>query len=150
MLALPRCSTALALSLRYASLSLRSSAISSQPSATARALFLRPQSALFHQSKAKANPELNKTTSVLSSGSALDGDLLGMGMWSLGLGAIGAALAGIFLANTDFCLPKSANASLEHLADADLRSTVNGDEVIKAKSLWERNGAVIMAVRRPG
>lgn len=73
-----------------------------------------------------------------------------MGMWSLGLGAIGAALAGIFLANTDFCLPKSANASLEHLEDTDLRSIADADKVIKAKSLWERNGAVVMAVRRPG
>lgn len=49
-----------------------------------------------------------------------------MGMWSLGLGAVGAALAGIFLANTDMCLPKGANASLEHLEDADLRSTTDG------------------------
>lgn len=73
-----------------------------------------------------------------------------MGMWSLGLGAIGAALAGIFLANTDLCLPKAASASLEHLEGSDLRSTTDGDRVIKAKSLWEKNGAVVMAVRRPG
>uniref|UniRef100_A0A3P9PYP2 Peroxiredoxin-like 2A n=1 Tax=Poecilia reticulata TaxID=8081 RepID=A0A3P9PYP2_POERE len=72
-----------------------------------------------------------------------------MGMWSLGIGAVGAALAGIFLANTDMCLPKGASASLEHLEDADLRSTTDG-KVIKAKSLWEKNGAVVMAVRRPG
>ena len=60
------------------------------------------------------------------SSSGLEGDLMGMGMWSLGLGAVGAALAGIFLANTDLCLPKVAMASLEHLEDADLRSTVDG------------------------
>uniref|UniRef100_A0A3Q2Q4U4 Uncharacterized protein n=1 Tax=Fundulus heteroclitus TaxID=8078 RepID=A0A3Q2Q4U4_FUNHE len=82
--------------------------------------------------------------------SGLEGELLGMGMWSLGLGAVGAAMAGIFLANTDWCLPKSANASLEHLEDADLRSTTDDSNVIKAKSLWEKNGAVVMAVRRPG
>lgn len=73
-----------------------------------------------------------------------------MGMWSLGLGAVGAALAGIFLANTNLCLPKVAMASLESLEDADLRSTTDDDKVIKAKSLWETNGAVVMAVRRPG
>lgn len=49
-----------------------------------------------------------------------------MGMWSLGLGAVGAALAGIFLANTDLCLTKAAMASMDYLEDADLRSTVAG------------------------
>uniref|UniRef100_A0A3B3D173 Peroxiredoxin-like 2A n=1 Tax=Oryzias melastigma TaxID=30732 RepID=A0A3B3D173_ORYME len=72
-----------------------------------------------------------------------------MGMWSLGLGAVGAALAGIFLANTDLCLPKAANASLGFLEEADLRCTLD-NKVIKAKSLWDKNGAVVMAVRRPG
>uniref|UniRef100_A0A8C5HY17 Peroxiredoxin-like 2A n=1 Tax=Gouania willdenowi TaxID=441366 RepID=A0A8C5HY17_GOUWI len=68
-----------------------------------------------------------------------------MGLWSLGLGAVGAALAGIFLANTDLCLPKGANVSLDYLEDADLGSTTDADKVIKAKSLWEKNGAVVMA-----
>lgn len=63
---------------------------------------------------------------VLSSVSGLEGELSGMGMWSLGLGAVGAALAGIFLANTDLCLTKPAEASLEYLGDADLRCTLNG------------------------
>lgn len=67
---------------------------------------------------------LHFCAAVLSSG--LEGELLGMGMWSLGLGAVGAALAGIFLANTDLCLPKAAQASLDYLEDADLRSTVDG------------------------
>uniref|UniRef100_A0A3Q3EQA9 Peroxiredoxin-like 2A n=1 Tax=Labrus bergylta TaxID=56723 RepID=A0A3Q3EQA9_9LABR len=66
--------------------------------------------------------------------------LFGMGMWSLGLGAVGAALAGIFLANTDLCLSKASNATLEYLEGADLHG-----EVIKAKSLWDKNGAVVMA-----
>lgn len=63
---------------------------------------------------------------VLSSGSGLEVELFGMAMWSLGLGAVGAALAGIFLANTDLCLSKTANASLKNLEDADLRSTIDG------------------------
>lgn len=71
-------------------------------------------------------------------------------MWSLGLGAVGAAIAGIILANTDLCLPNVAKASVEYLADADLRSTTEEDKVIKAKSLWDTRGAVVMAVRRPG
>lgn len=119
-------------------------------SATATPQILRAQTAQFHPSKAKASPDPNKPASVLSSAPGQEGDLFGMGMWSLGLGAVGAALAGIFLANTDFCLPKAAQASLDYLEDADLRSTVEDDKVIKAKSLWEKSGAVVMAVRRPG
>lgn len=92
----------------------------------------------------------SKVETMSSSESLLQGDLVGMGMWSLGLGAVGAALAGILLANTDLCLPKAAKASMEHLETTDLRSTVDDGNVIKAKSLWETNGAVIMAVRRPG
>uniref|UniRef100_A0A673K2L6 Peroxiredoxin-like 2A n=1 Tax=Sinocyclocheilus rhinocerous TaxID=307959 RepID=A0A673K2L6_9TELE len=73
-----------------------------------------------------------------------------MGMWSLGLGAVGAAIAGLILANTDFLLTKPAPASVEYLGNADLR-TINSDErALKAKTLWEKSGAVIMAVRRPG
>ncbi|KAM7385571.1 hypothetical protein PAMP_001650 [Pampus punctatissimus] len=141
MLALSRCSTA---ALRWR-LSLGSSTMSSRPSTAAWPQFLRVQAAQFHQSKAKASPDPNKSTSVLSSISGLEGELFGMGMWSLGLGAVGAALAGIFLANTDLCLSKAANASLEHLENTDLRSTLDDDKIIKAKSLWERNGAVVMA-----
>lgn len=63
---------------------------------------------------------------VLSSGSGLEGELLGMGMWSLGLGAVGAALAGILLANTNLCLPKAGPSSLAELEDADLLSTAEG------------------------
>ncbi|CDR00346.1 unnamed protein product [Oncorhynchus mykiss] len=53
-------------------------------------------------------------------------ELFEMGIWSLGLGALGAAIAGIFLANTDLCLTKAAQASLEYLEDADLHSTGDG------------------------
>ncbi|MEQ2159661.1 hypothetical protein GOODEAATRI_025328 [Goodea atripinnis] len=142
MLALSRCSAALRwrLPLRCSALPLASSSITAGPQ------FLTSQIAQFHQSKTRASPDPNKITSV----SGLEGELFGMGMWSLGLGAVGAALAGIFLANTDLCLPKGANASLEHLEDADLRSTTDDSKVIKAKSLWQKNGAVVMAVRRPG
>uniref|UniRef100_A0A8C8G407 Peroxiredoxin-like 2A n=1 Tax=Oncorhynchus tshawytscha TaxID=74940 RepID=A0A8C8G407_ONCTS len=68
-----------------------------------------------------------------------------MGMWSLGLGTLGVAIVGIFLANTDLCLTKAAQASLEYLEDADLRSTGDDENTIKAKALWEKTGAVVMA-----
>ncbi|PWA25814.1 hypothetical protein CCH79_00001672, partial [Gambusia affinis] len=128
MLALSRCSATLSwrLPLRCSALCLASRSVTAAPQ------FLKSQTAQFHQSKARAM-------------SSLEGGLIEMGMWSLGIGAVGAALAGIFLANTDMCLPKGANASLEHLEDADLRSTTDDGKVIKAKSLWEKNGAVIMA-----
>ncbi|KAL0964610.1 hypothetical protein UPYG_G00326420 [Umbra pygmaea] len=68
-----------------------------------------------------------------------------MGMWSLGLGALGAVVAGLFLANTDLCLTKAVHASLEYLENANLRSTVDGEKTLKAKALWEKTGAVVMA-----
>lgn len=70
--------------------------------------------------------------------------------WSLGVGALGVAIAGIILANTNLCLPKVVQASLEHLENADLKSTDGDEKIIKAGSLWEKNGAVVMVVRRPG
>lgn len=67
---------------------------------------------------------------VLSSASGLEGELFGMGMWAVGLGAVGAALTGIFLANTDLCLTKAANATLQYLEDADLHSTTGGKKAL--------------------
>uniref|UniRef100_A0A673J5W7 Redox-regulatory protein FAM213A n=1 Tax=Sinocyclocheilus rhinocerous TaxID=307959 RepID=A0A673J5W7_9TELE len=73
-----------------------------------------------------------------------------MGIWSLDLGAVGAAIAGLILANTDFLLTKPAPAILEYLGNADLK-TINSDKrTLKAKTLWEKSGAVFMAVRGPG
>lgn len=73
-----------------------------------------------------------------------------MSMWSLSLGAMGAVIAGIILANTDFFLTKSDFATLQYLEDADLKTTDADEKVFKARTLWETSGAVIMAVRRPG
>lgn len=58
----------------------------------------------------------------------LEGAQLAMGLWTVGLGAIGAAVIGIILANTELLLANSAMASLEHLEDADLKSTTDGNE----------------------
>ncbi|KAF7710577.1 hypothetical protein HF521_009449 [Silurus meridionalis] len=66
-------------------------------------------------------------------------------MWSLSLGAVGAAIAGLFLANTDFFLTKPDFATLEYLEDADLKTTEGDEKVLKARTLWETSGAVIMS-----
>ncbi|XP_043374910.1 peroxiredoxin-like 2A isoform X5 [Dermochelys coriacea] len=80
-----------------------------------------------------------------------DLELFTMGMWSIGLGAIGVAVTGILLANTDLFLSKPEVASLEFLETTELKSLGEAEErTFKAGELWKKNGAVIMAVRRPG
>lgn len=49
-----------------------------------------------------------------------------MDMWSLSLGAVGTAIAGIILANTDFFLTKPEFATPEYLENADLKTTEGG------------------------
>lgn len=151
--ALSRCSAKalrarwrLSQTLHISSLPLGGAIHNSQPSTnpTARLPCLKA----FHLSTASSSPDPNKPKSGLSSG--LEVELFEMGMWSLSLGTLGVAIVGIFLANTDLCLTKAAQASLEYLEDADLRSTGNDENTIKAKALWEKTGAVVMAVRRPG
>lgn len=79
----------------------------------------------------------------------LEGELLTMGAWSVGLGAIGAAIAGIFLANTDLCLPKVAEAPLEYLENTDLRSTTDGEwAFFIPKILIFLTSAVVKTFRR--
>ncbi|KAM4032290.1 peroxiredoxin-like 2A isoform 1-T2 [Anomaloglossus baeobatrachus] len=73
-----------------------------------------------------------------------------MALWSISIGALGAAVVGIILANTDYFLPTTDKATLEYLEDTDLKPISDESRTFKAKELWEKNGAVIMAVRRPG
>lgn len=79
-----------------------------------------------------------------------ESDIFSMGLWSISIGALGAAVAGIILANTNYFLAKTEKATLDYLGDADLKTISDESRSFKAKELWERNGAVIMAVRRPG
>ncbi|KAM3913610.1 peroxiredoxin-like 2A isoform 1-T2 [Leptodactylus fuscus] len=79
-----------------------------------------------------------------------ESEIFTMGLWSISIGALGAAVAGIILANTDYFLPTTEKATLEYLEETDLKSVSDESRTVKAKDLWERNGAVIMAVRRPG
>ncbi|XP_054975492.1 peroxiredoxin-like 2A isoform X2 [Sorex araneus] len=73
-----------------------------------------------------------------------------MGMWSIGAGALGAAALALLLANTDVFLAKPQKATLEYLEDIDLKTIEMTPKTFKAKELWSKSGAVIMAVRRPG
>ncbi|OXB68064.1 hypothetical protein ASZ78_003305 [Callipepla squamata] len=68
-----------------------------------------------------------------------------MGMWSVGLGAIGAAITGIVLANTDLFLSKPEKATLEFLEGIELKTLGSEQRTFKAGELWKKNGAVIMA-----
>ncbi|XP_048195118.1 peroxiredoxin-like 2A isoform X2 [Perognathus longimembris pacificus] len=73
-----------------------------------------------------------------------------MGMWSIGAGALGAAALALLLANTDLFLSKPKKATLEYLEEIDLKTLEKEPRTFKAKELWQKSGAVIMAVRRPG
>ncbi|XP_073430909.1 peroxiredoxin-like 2A [Dendrobates tinctorius] len=79
-----------------------------------------------------------------------ESEIYAMAMWSISVGALGAAVIGIIFANTDYFLPTTDKATLEYLEDTDLKPISDDSRTLKAKELWERNGAVIMAVRRPG
>ncbi|CAH2321364.1 redox-regulatory FAM213A [Pelobates cultripes] len=76
-----------------------------------------------------------------------DFEFITMGFWSFG---IGAAVVGILIANTDYFLSKTDKATLEYLEQIELKTIGDEPRTFKAKELWEKNGAVIMAVRRPG
>uniref|UniRef100_A0A7M4ETF6 Peroxiredoxin like 2A n=2 Tax=Crocodylus porosus TaxID=8502 RepID=A0A7M4ETF6_CROPO len=79
-----------------------------------------------------------------------DFGLFAMGIWSIGLGALGAAVTGIILANTDLLLSKPEKATVEFLEEIELKTLGPEQETFKAGGLWKKNGSVIMAVRRPG
>uniref|UniRef100_A0A8C6EFH3 Peroxiredoxin-like 2A n=1 Tax=Microcebus murinus TaxID=30608 RepID=A0A8C6EFH3_MICMU len=80
----------------------------------------------------------------------LDPSFFTMGMWSIGARALGAAALALLPANTDVFLSKLQKAALEYLEDIDLKTLEKEPRTFKAKELWEKNGAVIMAVLRPG
>ncbi|KAM8923786.1 peroxiredoxin-like 2A [Pelodytes ibericus] len=77
-------------------------------------------------------------------------ELITMGLWSISIGALGAVVAGIVLANTDYFLSKTEKATMEYLENVELKTIGDEPRSFKAKELWEKNGAVIMVVRRPG
>lgn len=55
-----------------------------------------------------------------------DPSLFAMGMWSIGVGAVGAAALALLLANTDVFLSKPQKVALEYLEDIDLKTLEKG------------------------
>uniref|UniRef100_A0A671LRS8 Peroxiredoxin-like 2A n=1 Tax=Sinocyclocheilus anshuiensis TaxID=1608454 RepID=A0A671LRS8_9TELE len=66
-----------------------------------------------------------------------------VGLWSAGVCVV---VVYVLLANTDLFLTKPDRTSLDRLASAKLRSTAGDEANVKAVSLWERTGAVIMVI----
>lgn len=80
--------------------------------------------------------------------SILKGELLNV--WFVILVVAATLIVAVALANTDLFLTRSVPASLEELATSDLQTTTGDGKTVKGQTLWERNGAVILVVRRPG
>lgn len=68
--------------------------------------------------------------------------------WILGAGGI-AAVAGIFAVNWDW-YKNSARPDLAYLSAIRLKALDGSGREVLASELWEKSGAVIMVVRRPG
>ena len=68
--------------------------------------------------------------------------------WILGAGGI-AAVAGIFAANWAW-YKNSARPDLAYLSAIRLKALDGSGREVLASELWEKSGAVIMVVRRPG
>ncbi|CAB1312859.1 unnamed protein product [Coregonus sp. 'balchen'] len=66
------------------------------------------------------------------------------------LKAVGLFIAYLLKSITDLFLTKPLWANLKVLEETDLKTTGGIYETYKAKALWEKTGAVIMVVRRPG
>jgi len=76
-----------------------------------------------------------------------------MGTWaSLGVAGAAAVAGAAILCNlpTNPFVKAPQKATLDYLSGAELRGFGEGKEAFKAPELWRENGAVIMAVRRPG
>uniref|UniRef100_A0A3Q3WA71 Redox-regulatory protein FAM213A n=1 Tax=Mola mola TaxID=94237 RepID=A0A3Q3WA71_MOLML len=65
------------------------------------------------------------------------------------LKTVGLFVAELISSITDWFQTKPAWASLGVLEDTELKTT-GVHERHKAKTLWEKTGAVVMVVRRPG
>ena len=73
-----------------------------------------------------------------------------MGVVGNALATVGGFITGFLNFFTDIFLTPPLKATLKHLEETELKSLTGEIKTFKAKSLWDRSGAVIMAVRRPG
>lgn len=63
---------------------------------------------------------------------------------------VGGLVTGVMNFFTDKFLTPPLKATLKYLEEAELKTTKGEMKTFKAKSLWDKSGAVIVAVRRPG
>uniref|UniRef100_A0A3Q3GWX7 Uncharacterized protein n=1 Tax=Labrus bergylta TaxID=56723 RepID=A0A3Q3GWX7_9LABR len=63
---------------------------------------------------------------------------------------IGGLITGVMNYFTDRFLTLPLMATLRHLEETELKTLQGDPRTLKARSLWQNSGAVIMAVRRPG
>uniref|UniRef100_A0A8D0A7W9 Uncharacterized protein n=1 Tax=Sander lucioperca TaxID=283035 RepID=A0A8D0A7W9_SANLU len=66
------------------------------------------------------------------------------------LKALSLFVAELISSVTDWFQSKPAWANLEVLENTELKTTGGVHERHRAKTLWEKTGAVVMVVRRPG
>uniref|UniRef100_A0A673ADF3 Redox-regulatory protein FAM213A n=1 Tax=Sphaeramia orbicularis TaxID=375764 RepID=A0A673ADF3_9TELE len=71
-------------------------------------------------------------------------------LWLTTASAIGGFITGVLNSVTDRFLTPPLKATLKHLEETELKTLSGEKKAFKAKLLWEKSGAVIMAVRRPG
>ncbi|CAL9687470.1 unnamed protein product [Knipowitschia caucasica] len=73
-------------------------------------------------------------------------------MWTADavLKALGLFVAHLLSSITDWFQTKAVWADLKVLEDTEVKTTGGVHERYKAKALWEKTGAVVMVVRRPG
>lgn len=64
--------------------------------------------------------------------------------------AVGGLITNAMNFVTDLFLTPPRKAALKYLEDTPLKTLTGDPQTVRAKSLWDRTGAVIMAVRRPG
>uniref|UniRef100_A0A3B3HEJ8 Uncharacterized protein n=2 Tax=Oryzias latipes TaxID=8090 RepID=A0A3B3HEJ8_ORYLA len=75
---------------------------------------------------------------------------MALGIVGDAVAAVGGLIAGVLNYMTDMFLSAPLKATLNHLEDTELKTLTGEIKTFKAKCLWEKAGAVIMAVRRPG
>lgn len=73
-----------------------------------------------------------------------------MGLVVSTMATVVSALNSVTSFLTDPFLTPSLTATLRYLEETELRTLRGEKRYFKAKTLWEKTGAVIMAVRRPG
>ncbi|KAK5602623.1 hypothetical protein CRENBAI_006596 [Crenichthys baileyi] len=75
---------------------------------------------------------------------------MAMGLVGDAVATVGGLITGVLNFFTDFFLTPPLKATLMFLEEAELKTLKGEIKTFKAKTLWQKSGAVVMAVRRPG